>query len=83
MPSTRARSFAVEEKRKMIESNNMLLSIRKQCSLLNLARSTNYYEAEPIDKETLELMERIDKLATAHPYWGSRNVVLELRYRKL
>lgn len=63
----------------MVEPGSELPSVRKQCEILNLSRSTKYYEPAPTSADNLALMKVIDKLAMAHPYWGSRNVVLELR----
>ena len=36
------------------------LPVTRQCQILNLARSTAYYEPVPISPEDLELMRRID-----------------------
>ena len=38
------------------------LSVRNQCELLDLNRSTLYYKAVEPDAETLELMRLIDKI---------------------
>jgi len=47
--------------------------------MVGLARSSQYYDPVGIDAETLALMRKLDELALKYPYWGSRNVVLELR----
>jgi putative transposase len=51
------------------------LSIKGQCRLLNVARSTYYYESCGESEENLALMERIDRLYLAHPENGSRMMV--------
>jgi putative transposase len=51
------------------------LSIKEQCRLLNVPRSTYYYESCGESPENLALMERIDRLYLAHPENGSRMMV--------
>ncbi len=46
------------------------LSIRRQCEILGLNRSTYYYEPVPVSEETLALMNLLDKQYTATPYYG-------------
>jgi hypothetical protein len=43
------------------------LSIRRQCKLLALNRSTAYYEAAPTPAEDSALMRIIDEVYTARP----------------
>jgi len=57
------------------------LSIRRQCSLLSLNRSTAYYEPVPTPAEDLALMRLIDELYTARPIYGSRKMAERLRER--
>ena len=55
------------------------ISIRRQCQLLEVSRSTLYYKAKEPSGETLELMVEIDKIHMEHPYYGSRKVTQVLR----
>ena len=55
------------------------LSVRRQCELLQVSRSGLYYQPAPVDPEELVLMHRIDRLHTAHPYYGSRQTTFALR----
>jgi putative transposase len=48
------------------------LSIKRQCSLLKLPRSTAYYRPVEVSEAEQELMHRIDKLHLQHPFAGSR-----------
>jgi putative transposase len=57
------------------------LSIRRQCRLLSLNRSTAYYEPAPTPTEDLALMRLIDELYTARPIYGSRKMAERLRER--
>lgn len=58
------------------------LSIRRQCQLLGLNRSSCYYKPAPPDKAHLKwresLMHRIDTLHVQNPYRGSRKLVKTL-----
>jgi putative transposase len=55
------------------------LSVRRQCELLRVNRSSVYYEKVGPDAEELELMRRIDELHLKHPFYGSRRIARELR----
>ena len=48
------------------------LSIKKQCALLQLPRSTAYYNPAEVSEEDLTLMRRIDELHLNYPFAGSR-----------
>jgi putative transposase len=48
------------------------LSIRRQCALLSLPRSTLYYEPQEVSSEELALMRLIDEEFLEHPFFGSR-----------
>mgnify|MGYP001548318925 CR=1 FL=1 len=51
------------------------MSIRRQCELVGLNRSTLYYEPASETPENLALMRLIDQEYTAHPFFGSRKIV--------
>lgn len=71
--------LGVEEKRRCIDETHPVLSIRKQCELLDLSRSTFYYEPCSESSENLALMAKIDRLYTDHPCYGSRRIAACLR----
>ncbi len=50
------------------------MSVRRQCELLGLNRSSWYYEAVPESPENLRLMRLIDQEYTAHPFYGTRRM---------
>jgi putative transposase len=50
------------------------LSVRRQCELLGLNRSSLYYEAATETAENLRLMRLIDEEYTAYPFLGSRKL---------
>jgi len=48
------------------------LSIVRQCQILELSRSTAYYQPTPVSAADLVLMRRIDELHLDHPFAGAR-----------
>jgi putative transposase len=62
----------------MVEPNTTV-SMRRQCELLAVSRSSVYYEGAPADADELALMRRIDELHLAYPFYGSRKLGFELR----
>ena len=54
-------------------------SLRQQCRLLGVSRSSWYYRPRPASPETLRLQRRIDELYLAHPFYGSRQMSRHLR----
>jgi len=58
------------------------LSVRRQCELLGVTRSTVYYEPKPEDEETLRrreaIMARIDYWHTTMPFLGTRKIAARL-----
>lgn len=62
----------------MIDTSSKLPLVR-QCQLLNLNRSTLYYEATPVSEETLLLLRLIDELHLERPHLGSRQMTLRLQ----
>lgn len=55
------------------------MSVSRQCALLDLSRSSYYYEPAPESDKNLKLMELIDREYTAHPFLGSRGMRRFLR----
>ena len=57
------------------------MSVRRQCELIGLSRSSAYYEPVPESPENLELMRLIDQQYTARPFYGSRRITAWLKTR--
>jgi len=49
-----------------------VLPVARQCQLLQLARSTAYYQPRPVSEAALTLMRRIDELHLPYPFAGAR-----------
>lgn len=63
----------------MIEAKHPSLSVKRQCELLELPRSTYYHRPEPESDENLALMRIIDETYLAFPFFGSRQMTRWLR----
>jgi putative transposase len=50
------------------------LPVVRQCELLDLARSTAYYQPLPVSEADLALMRRLDELHLKWPFFGSRRL---------
>ena len=58
------------------------LSVRQQCEILFMNRSSFYYEPVPVTLEDKVIMDLIDELYTACPFYGARKIsrkLIELR----
>ena len=62
----------------MIEPGNKM-SVRRQCRLLDVARSGIYREEPDVEEEDKSLMKQLDKLHLEFPFYGSRKFRLELK----
>jgi len=62
----------------MIEPESAL-SIRRQCEILQVSRSSVYRDPTPTPQEDLELMREIDELHLKYPFYGSRRMAVALR----
>ena len=72
----------MSQRRSFVEPDGAL-SVRRQCEILALNRSSLYYESIGPDPEELELMRRIDELHLEFPFYGSRRISRELRSQGL
>src|SRR5690349_12467186 len=69
----------ITDKRKMIDYFHNKLSIRSQCNLLGLNRSSLYYVATGEDEYNLLLMKLLDEEYTHHPFKGVLKMVVHLK----
>jgi putative transposase len=66
----------------LVEVNHPELSVRRQCELLGLNRSTFYYEPAQESPEDLRLMGLIDREYTERPFYGSGRMTAWLNHDK-
>jgi len=65
----------------LVEVDHPELSVRRQCELLGLSRSSLYYQPIGETPENLRLMRLIDEQYTACPFYGSRKMTAWLEQR--
>lgn len=70
--------MSIEEKCGGIELAHPHLSIRRQCEILGLNRSTLYYEPAPVPEEEDQIMREIDEIYTRMPFYGVPRMTAEL-----
>lgn len=63
----------------MVDCSERSLSITQQCELMNLARSSYYYDPVPESEYNLRLMRMIDEEYLIAPFNGSRRMAQELK----
>lgn len=56
-----------------------MISLRRQCALLGLNRSSTYYQPAPVTAFDLNLTYQIDAIYTEHPYYGSPRMTAQLK----
>ena len=66
----------------MIEPKHPVLSVRRQCDLLDLARSGLYYKVRGESVENLGLMRLIDEAYTRWPFYGVERMTAWLRRKR-
>jgi putative transposase len=67
------------ERKAMIAPDCPGLSLSRRCRLLSIGRSSFYYAPRGESTENLALMRRIDELFLKYPFYGSRQMVRQLR----
>ena len=72
-------NVALGTKKMWLEPEHSTLSIRQQCGLLGINRSSLYYRPVGIDAYTLLLMHELDKQYTETPFYGVLKMTEHLR----
>lgn len=70
------------DRRSFIERDHSQISLNRQCELLQISKSSLYYEPVKIDPYNLELMDLIDRQYTETPFYGSRKMTAWLNSQK-
>lgn len=71
--------MSAPDRRARLDREHGGLSIRRQCTLLSVARSSVYRLPQPANDDDLLMMRLIDELFTAWPFLGSRRIAVMLR----
>ncbi|WP_373429603.1 MULTISPECIES: IS3 family transposase [Cupriavidus] len=74
----RARQGGIAERKAMIDRDHPL-PVSRQVKLVDISRSSVYYQPRPISDADLRLMRRIDELHLEHPFAGARMLARLLR----
>ena len=62
------------EQRQQLIDSNAELSLRRQCELLQVNRSTFYYKAAEIDADDIDLLNEIREIWERYPFYGYRRI---------
>nr|WP_319390402.1 IS3 family transposase [uncultured Cohaesibacter sp.] len=68
-----------EWRQKAVKHDHPKLSVRRQCTLLSLTRSSLYYQPVGESAENLRFMEIIDKQFLETPWYGSRQMARHMK----
>ena len=71
--------MSTPDRKALLDLDHPVLSIRRQCSLLGLARSGVFRPARIANDDELALMRRLDELFLSWPFFGSRRMTARLR----
>ena len=63
----------------MVDHQHPSLSIVRQCRMLNISRSSLYYQPKGISEEDLALMNLIDRQYLVTPFYGARKIAAWLK----
>lgn len=73
------------ERRQLVVSSHPRLSLRKQCAILGISRSSVYYKPKGESALNEQLMKHIDRYFLLHPYYGVERMTdylnMDLGYR--
>ena len=70
-----------EQRQQLIDGNHAELSLRRQCELLDVNRSTFYYKASAIDADDIDLLNEIREIWERYPFYGYRRITKELKFK--
>ena len=70
--------MSASNRRAKLDRDHPDLSVRRQCAMLGVARSSVYRKPAPTNDNDLALMRRIDALHTERPFLGSRRIAKTL-----
>ena len=70
---------AAEQRHALVVPNHPQLSMRRQCQLLGVSRSTFYYQPATESEDNLHLIRQIDEQYMQTPFYGSRRMTEHLK----
>lgn len=73
------KSLDLCNKKALIESKHTVLSISEQCEIFGISRSYYYYKPVPMSQTNIQLLHRIDEIATDNSEYGYRFIYEQLK----
>ena len=73
-----SQSLTHKQKVVLIEKENEDITIKRQCQLLGVSRTSIYYQPLEISAEDKAIMNLVDEIYTACPFYGNRRIKAEL-----
>lgn len=70
-----------ERRQQLVEANYAELSLRRQCELLQINRSTIYYKSAHIDANDVDLVNEIRDIWERYPFYGYCLITKELKFK--
>ncbi|HME03483.1 MAG TPA: hypothetical protein VKG38_10695 [Solirubrobacteraceae bacterium] len=70
--------MSAPDRRAKLDRDHPLLSVRRHCAMLGIARSGVYHLPRPANDDVLALLRTIDELFTRSPFLGSRRMTAML-----
>ena len=70
-----------EQRQQLIDNTYAELSLRRQCELLQVNRSTLYYKAAEINVDDIDLINEIREIWERYPFYGYRRITKELKFK--
>ena len=68
-----------ERRCELVESTHEALSIRRQCELLRINRSTLYYHEQDVSNDDVAIMNEIRDIWEKYPFYGYRKITAYLK----
>lgn len=70
-----------ERRQQLVETNHAELSLRRQCELLQINRSTIYYKLSEVNADDVDLLNEIREIWERYPFYGYRRITKELKFK--
>ena len=73
------KSLDLSNKKTLIDSKHKSLTISEQCEILNISRSSYYYEPVGLDTQDIKILHKIDEIYTDASFYGYRRIHMQLK----
>ena len=68
-----------EERKKLVDREDIIFTVKRQTGLLSLNRVSLYYAPRPVSQNDLSALKALDEIYTYRPVYGSRRMKAELK----